>query len=314
MGKAFPKINNIVMFYVFYLKKRYDTIDIMNSVYADYLYTIGEKFTSLLGEIRADYNFDLGDEFEIAICKALRVILPTKYGICRGTVFTIDNKSIGDDIIIFDQWKFPVLRLLDDNNYAQKQRIPIEAVLAYIEAKNTIVLENGHGNSLKKALEQATAIKKIGRKEMRLNPFYFETADETLDIIKATRGENYPKIDNPLYTCIFTRGVRLKYNTELLDAKEIDDNLTGKDLSSSGRCVDLLVLHKDIVLFPIVNSYFSSPFWLNGKSTNYRIYNRENLAWGIGVSLLLFAFDFIRLGSMDWRRIIGQTLNMAPYD
>jgi hypothetical protein len=149
---------------------------------------------------------------------------------------------------------------------------------------------------------------------MRINPFYFEADDKTLDIMNATRGEHYPKIHNPLYPCIFTRGVRLKSNTELLEAKEIENKLTGMNLSSGKYCVDLLVLHKDIVIFPIVNNYFSSPFWLDGVSTNYKIYIRENLAWGIGVSLLFFAFEFIRLGSMDWRKIIGQTLNMAPYD
>ena len=119
----------------------------MAFAYSDYLATISKKFCSLFDEIRTDYNFDYGDEFEIAICKALRVILPNKYGICRGSVFTLDNKTIGDDIIIFDQWAYPVLRLLEDNDYAQKQHIPIEAVITYIEAKNTVVLEDGHGNS-----------------------------------------------------------------------------------------------------------------------------------------------------------------------
>ena len=79
----------------------------MSHTYSNYLMTIGKKFTALIDEIKGEYNFDLGHEFEIAICKALRIILPSRYGVCRGSVFTIDNRSTGDDIIIFDQWRFP---------------------------------------------------------------------------------------------------------------------------------------------------------------------------------------------------------------
>jgi len=291
----------------------FEGIVILNSVYSDYLYTIGDKFSSLLGEIKVDYNFDNGDEFEIAVCKALRLILPNKYGICRGTVFTIENESIGDDIIIFDQSRFPVLRLLDNNNYAQKQHIPIEAVIAYIEAKNTVIIENGHPNSLQKAIEQATKIKKIGRKEARLNPFVIDMDDRTLDFMKTTRSENYPQINNPFYTCVFSRGVRLKEHGDLLEASKINEKLSGMSLSSDNHCVDLLVLHKDIVIFPLVNNSFSSPFWINGKTTHYKIFIKEDLAWGLGVSLLFLAFEMIRLDSMDWKKIIAQTLEMLPY-
>lgn len=281
----------------------------MNTAYSDYLKTISQKFISLFDEIKADYNFDYGDEFEIAICKALRIILPTKYGICRGTVFTIDNKTIGDDIIIFDQWAYPVLRLLDDNNYAQKQRIPIEAVITYIEAKNTVVLEDGHGNSIKKAVEQAIAIKRIGRKEMRINPFIGEIDDKTLDFLNMSKPDGYPQIDNPLYTCIFTRGVRLKPNSDLLDSKSINEVLGGMHLTHAGHCADLLVLHKDIVIFPVINDTFFSPFWILGKTTNYQIHYKEDLAWGIGITLLFMAFEDIRLGRIKWKDVFAQMLH-----
>jgi len=279
----------------------------MNNAYSDFLQTIGDKFNSLIGEIKTDYNFDLGDEFEIAICKALKIILPIKYGVCRGTVFTIDNRFVGDDIIIFDQWRFPMLRLLDDNNYAQKQRIPIEAVVAYIEAKNTIVLEEGHGNSLNKAIEQATAIKKLGRKEMPLNPFAIDNIDNFLG---AKMPREFPQINNPLYTCVFTRGVRENANSKMLDSSIIDRSMSGKVLSSEGVCVDLFIFNKDIVAFPLVKDGFFSPFWIKDVTTHYQIFKKENVAWGVGISLLFLAFESIRLGCMEWKKIIGQALDM----
>ena len=45
------------------------------------------------------------------------------------------NKE-GDVSITYDQELYPTLRFLDsDNQFAQKEQIPVEVVYAYIEAK-----------------------------------------------------------------------------------------------------------------------------------------------------------------------------------
>ena len=45
-------------------------------------------------------------------------------------------KTVGDYIITYDQELYPTLRFLDsDNQFAQKEQIPVEVVYAYIEAK-----------------------------------------------------------------------------------------------------------------------------------------------------------------------------------
>ena len=80
--------------------------------YGDYLQTISVKFENLFQDISVQHNFDYGPEFEIALCKALRIILPAKFGICRGFAVTLDGDIAGDDIIIFDNERFPTLRLL----------------------------------------------------------------------------------------------------------------------------------------------------------------------------------------------------------
>ena len=61
--------------------------------YGDYLKTISTKFENLIAEISTGYNFDYGEEFEIALCKVFRVLLPSKFGICRGFVVTADGKQ-----------------------------------------------------------------------------------------------------------------------------------------------------------------------------------------------------------------------------
>lgn len=59
-----------------------------------------------------------------------------KYGICRGFVVDRHGNTAGDDIITYDQELYPTLRFFDsDNQFAQKEQIPVEVVYAYIEAK-----------------------------------------------------------------------------------------------------------------------------------------------------------------------------------
>jgi hypothetical protein len=44
---------------------------------------LARKVEARLQDIEAIYNFDLGDEFEVAICALPEHILPAKYGVCR---------------------------------------------------------------------------------------------------------------------------------------------------------------------------------------------------------------------------------------
>jgi len=90
-------------------------------IYNNYLKNISNRYSNLIGEISANYNFDLGMEFELVLCEILRKILPNKFGICRGFWVAENGKKEGDDIIIYDQIRFPQIRLLDKNNFAHSQ-------------------------------------------------------------------------------------------------------------------------------------------------------------------------------------------------
>ncbi|MGD2182757.1 DUF6602 domain-containing protein [Lusitaniella coriacea] len=107
-------------------------------IYNDYVKNLHQAFSRRLDEISAEFNFDLGSEFEIAICEILRSFLPIKYGICRGFVVSAEGCVAGDDIIIFDQERFPILRPNATKAFDKKEKIPIEAVYGYIEAKHTL--------------------------------------------------------------------------------------------------------------------------------------------------------------------------------
>src|SRR6266851_5063767 len=123
-------------------------------LYDGYLQNLNKRFEEALSEIEAHHNFEYGDEFEIALCKVFRRALPQMYGICRGYVVDADGMVAGDDIIIYDRARFPTLRALGDEDYARLEKIPIEAVYAYIEAKHTLELEGESRSSLTKAVDQ----------------------------------------------------------------------------------------------------------------------------------------------------------------
>lgn len=61
------------------------------------------------------------------------------------------------------------MRMLGENNFAQKEYVPIEAVYAYIEAKHNLEFEsevtpsNKNSRSFKKALEQIKNIRSLKR-------------------------------------------------------------------------------------------------------------------------------------------------------
>lgn len=127
------------------------------SSYNGYIQRLSKKIIARLNDIEAIYNFDLGDEFEVAMCHLLTDFLPEKYGVCRGFVVTENGTTAGDDLIIFDKLSFPVLRPIHGNSFSIKQQVPIEAVYAYIECKNSFHDEE----VLLKALDQVRNVKSL---------------------------------------------------------------------------------------------------------------------------------------------------------
>ncbi|WP_437651390.1 DUF6602 domain-containing protein [Sorangium sp. So ce362] len=154
-------------------------------LYDGWVEDIAKRFQRKLDEVAADYNFDYGIEFEISLAEVLRQVLPERAGVCRGFVVSRDGQKAGDDIIIYDKSRFPTLRSLG-GRLERKERVPAEAVLAYIEAKYTLGIDGDGGQSLDKACRQLELVKRLPRFSGAgsLSPWY------TAIIARGLRGDN----------------------------------------------------------------------------------------------------------------------------
>lgn len=279
--------------------------------YKDYIKKTTEKFQSLTKEITAEYNFDFGNEYEVVLCTALRNILPEKYGICRGFVTTEDNQVAGDDIIIYDRYRFNSIRPLLINDYSRKEYIPIEAVYAYIEAKYTLTIEGNGGQSLNKACNQVSNVKALPRKDIPLNsidPYMVNMAT------KVTR-PNWPNKLNPLFGVVFCHQVRLKTGDKILkDANSIYTALIG-NIIDVPNFPDLIVAGNSNIILPFreydnaKTKTYHSPFHIS-KKTMPNVFKVDEIAFGIGMTDLMYALDTIRLGIIPWPKLIGEGLGL----
>lgn len=278
--------------------------------YNDYLKTLSEKFARRLEDISVDFNFDYGDEFEIAICEILRDFLPSKYGIVRGFVVSKLGLIKGDDIIIYDQEKFPTLKLNKKDDYSRKENIPIEAVYAYIEAKHNLTEE-----TLEKAIKQVSEVKelcsqreKVGREQY--DPYFpFEAKQSNYSV-------NYPEFRNPIFTMILSRyatdknsnrddsNIREMLHKKMENFQKAEDKflpeliIAGENVYSHSGFIDNNTLDISATIF-----------LLNDKSFLYFTKCSNNLGYGIALANLFAALDWIRLGKMPWIDILNDGLN-----
>jgi len=171
-------------------------------MYDDYLRRVAERFDNRFRDIGAEFNFELGVEFEITLCRVLRQVLPQRFGICRGFVVTRDGTKAGDDIIIYDRDAFPTLRIVDQDGFERKESIPVEAVYAYIEAKHTLCIEGDGDQSLAKACQQVRAVKSLPREPV---PWISQDPYVAYPNATAAPPTYWPESRNQLYGGIVAR-------------------------------------------------------------------------------------------------------------
>lgn len=280
------------------------------SAYDNILGRLSSKVERRLEEIFADYNFDLGDEFEIAICEILRDFLPERYGICRGHLINYDGKkSKGDDIIIYDKIIFPTLRHLKDGNYSRKENIPIEAAYAYIEAKHTL-----DENSFTKAVNQIKDAKSIVSRRLKMS---IEQYDPYIPNANLTNSysDNYPKFRNPFFTMIISRKCAFKNNDTkssyfqksfLKDQREILENKNSK------FSPEVIVAGPNLVLGTSIledrNIYQPTIFLPERKRNGFYLKEIKGEGYGYGLTKLFAALDWTRLHKIDWVRILNEKI------
>jgi hypothetical protein len=289
--------------------------------YHDYIKVISERFVANLSTIETEHSFEYGPEFEIVLCKTLRSVLPNNYGIARGYVVNREGTRAGDDIVLFERSRFPTLGLREQEEYARKEFVPIEAAYAYIEAKHTLYLHGGDRQSLAQAIEQVRKVKQLCSQREEIPPGQrgpYKGLSGTG--ITATPPQGFPQIQNPMYGAIFARHVkRAERGPTLIDPQEIKEELKSElQLPSDEHLPDLIVLGENAVIVPSIftqepgnPAQVRSPFFVSGQSV-YTPVAANGVAAGIALASLMFALDWIELGVMPWRAIIENGLGVRP--
>jgi hypothetical protein len=123
------------------------------------------------------------------------------------------------------------------------------------------------------------------------------------------RPPGWPGICNPAYGAIFCRHVRLKDGDPIMeDPEEIAHHL----LTARAQTLlapDFCVFGKSNMFIPVVSqegsneTWMPSPFFLLEQSRmNSSIV--DGVGFGAGLSILLWALDWIQLGEMPWPAIL----------
>jgi|GEM_PF-780641 len=291
-----------------------------NYRYKNYIKKISDRFVAELAQIQSEYNFDLGDEFEIAVCKILRHILPEKYGVCRGFVVDHNSNTAGDDIIIYEQVRFPTFGLREKNEFARKEYIPIDAVYCYIEAKHTINIVGDDAQSFAKAREQVAQVKALcyQRPDVtshQITPTFKLHNEVTGQVVF----EELSPIRNPILSIIFARQVRDKKGGNILtDSLQIEKLLKGEHSSNiyPRYWNDLTLLGQDVAIVPQEKSendiVIGSPFFLGTEQSGFKILQLDGIAVGYILVSMLFALDWIQLGSIPYLMILNDAVRNSP--
>lgn len=262
--------------------------------YDNYPQRLSKQVESRFLEIEAIYNFEFGDETEVALCQILTNILPDKFGVCRGFVISKDGERAGDDIIIYDKMNFPLIRQSRLNDFSLKQQVPIESVYAYIECKNSIEKQD----ILDKALAQVKEVKTLlFSRNLKSNPKYEVDGPMYQGTVRDWPRQEPEYINQP-FTMIFTR--------KWCNSLEIEECT---DLNTP----DLLVLGQNEIATQKINLgpdgikgalFFDYKHFapLQKESTN-------NNSFGISIIMLLQALNKIELVKIDWFEILNSELS-----
>lgn len=285
-------------------------------LYGNYVITLSKHFSSELDTISAEYNFDYGDEFEIALCDVLQGFLPEKFGVCRGFVVSKDGELAGDDIIIFERARLPTLKLRRKDDFSRKENIPVEAVYCYIEAKHTLHLEGQSGKdrqSLAHAWTQVHNVKKIINKRKQV-PIKQIGPYRSLHSIDWEVSEFHPGIQNPAFGAIFCRSFKRNQDSKKLsypgEFKGYIEEWT--DRPKNGP--DFIALGPNMFIQPCVetpnrnNVYV--PFLLPDRS-KYHVLEAKGIAFGLSLLAILSAIDIMQLGVVPWVDVLNDALSQS---
>ena len=285
--------------------------DMKKYLYDNFIVNLAARIRNRLDEISADYNFDYGDEFEIAICELLRSFLPNKYGICRGFVVNKNGIKAGDDIIIYDQERFPTLKQISKEDWARKENVPIEAVYCYIEAKYSLDVGNSNDSNFQKAIQQVKDVKELVLQREKYELHKYDTYHSVSEPKNLPYGISPYR--NPVFTMIISRFVT-KDKKYLDDKDEISRLINAfiKETRVGGNSPEGIVVGKSHYISTSVNHIIQnnpSRFVIPNAINQYMMIEKEDLSLAIGFVHLYAAIDWIRLDKMPWEEIFNNVKN-----
>jgi len=260
--------------------------------YGGYIERLARKVEARLQDIEAIYNFDLGDEFELAICALLEDVLPARYGVCRGFVVAENGEKAGDDLIIYDKMASPTLRSNMSRQFPVKEHIPVDAVYAYIECKHSISDEA----ILKKAIGQAEAVKKLILTRQGLKNPDYEADGPVYNGRVRDWPRTFPALKNQPFCAVFAR----KYSPDVAVSSVANEHSP-----------DLLILGNDHIATQTVYLGAEGPkssLFFDGKyGAGLLVESASGNAYGLGLVTLLQALSWTELLPIDWSATLNAT-------
>lgn len=195
----------------------------------------------------------------------------------------------------------------------------------YIEAKHTLHLLGDDSQSLKKAFEQTSNVKKLAsiREDVGTNQItpYHRLGKEKSRVTP----NGFPEIQNPFFTVIIANQVKDKKTGKVLvDAQAIIEEfansmqLIAETNDTRDNLPDLIVLGRDVVILPTLvennaDLYYLSPFFLP-KFSIYGARVTDGLSFGVALISIMWAIDWIHLGTIQWKDILTNALDLKRLD
>ncbi|WP_437748030.1 DUF6602 domain-containing protein [Sorangium sp. So ce302] len=264
-------------------------------------------------KLRALATLELGPELEIAMCHALRKFLPERAGVCRGWVVDVTGDKQGEDIIIYDAARFPTLRGLG-GDLAIRERVPAEAVLAYIEVKHTLYAQakvpaKSQGQSVVKACRQVAAVKRLTRAPV---PLKMIAPRISLEDGAIQRDRGFPAIRNPWYAAIWALNLRVDKALEGNPAEAVKRRVAGARRAGTRveHLPDVIAAGPVLMTPAIAAAGALEPRPFTTPDTEL-IFTNGMKALGAAMEHLTWAIDDILLGEIPWRRMLAHQLQRA---
>ncbi|WP_233561398.1 DUF6602 domain-containing protein [Sorangium cellulosum] len=274
-----------------------------------------EHLNAELRKLRRLEILELGNELESTLRDTLKDFLPQRVGMCRGWVVDSTGRKQGDDIIIYDAARFRALRRLrEDRGMDRKGRVPAEAVLAYIEVKHTLYVQETvpvkhRGQSLEKACSQVAALKSLRRDAVPLDMI---APRLVLPPGTIQRRPGFPAIRNPWYAAVWALNLRVDRHLEHDPAEAVRRRIAA--IQQAGTRAEHLpdVIAADTVLMtPAISTagaLESRPFITPDTEL---VFTNGIEALGAAMKHLAWAIDDILLGEIPWRRMLHEQLRRA---